>query len=62
MKMNRRVAPREALDDRLAEALKPDVAREVAALDQLLGLDVSRWLDATSVGQRSTSIETSSES
>jgi Sulfotransferase domain len=50
MKMNRRVAPREALDDRVAEALKPDVAREVAALDALLGLDVSRWLRAAAAG------------
>jgi Sulfotransferase family len=62
MKMNRRVAPREAVDDRVAEALRSDVAREVAALDALLGLDATRWLRANAAGQGSTSIETSSES
>ncbi len=47
--LNRRFEPRDPLPASVADALRPDVEREVAALRALLGLDVSRWLESRPV-------------
>ena len=43
-RLNHVAVPRDPLPARVAESLRPEVEREVAALRELLGLDVSRWL------------------
>jgi hypothetical protein len=41
--LNRKYAPREAMDPQLRAELKREFAPEVAALGQLIGRDLSRW-------------------
>ena len=43
-RLNRKVVPRDPLPGRVAEALRPEVEREVTALGELLDLDLSGWL------------------
>jgi hypothetical protein len=43
-RLNRTPVPRDPLPAQVAESLRPEVEREVAALGELLDLDLSRWL------------------
>lgn len=45
-KLNRRDVARDPLPPELAEALRPEAEREVAALGELLELDLSAWLSS----------------
>jgi hypothetical protein len=43
-RLNRKEVSRDPLPPSLAESLRPETEREVAALRELLGLDLTRWL------------------
>ena len=51
-RLNWKVVPRDPLPSRVAESLRPEVEREVTALRELLGLDLSRWLSQLAEGER----------
>lgn len=43
--LNRRSVRREPIPESARESIRPEIARQVRELDELIGLDVSAWLD-----------------
>lgn len=51
-RLNRRVVARDPLPPGLAESLRPEAEREVKALRELVGLDLSAWLSLPAEAER----------